>query len=216
MSEEKQKKTMVSYSFKHKTDKSKYEHVIAPYAEGDGPAKAVLRERGLDPDDYEITFAMGIGEYDGKVISDRHERYDGDVLITDPCYLHDGAEDPDGCTVGCHSFSPCLSGSTIYGDWSCTVFDKDYKPIGEFCADSGQYCVIPYGPAKAKLPRLEEWVKKHYWCAAVVKDFHGEIHAIVSDAGKDPDTGESYGDEVHIEGRDDDGNVVFFTRQTGL
>lgn len=54
-----------------------------------------------------------------------------DVIITDPCYINKW--------MSCHT-----SRSTIYGDWSCSVFECEKgkfpengtKPFGEFCADS--------------------------------------------------------------------------------
>lgn len=82
--------------------------------------------------------------------------FDGDIIITDPCYIiraaHHGTppltdNDWAACNyennmevLGIHNY---MTRDTIYGDWSCTVCNTDTnKPIGKFCADTGLVSVF--------------------------------------------------------------------------
>lgn len=56
--------------------------------------------------------------------------FDGDIIITDPCYI----QRPEGddwvtCSYGDHlealGLVRFMSRDTLYGDWSCTVFNSD-------------------------------------------------------------------------------------------
>jgi hypothetical protein len=100
---------------------------------------------------------------------------------------------------------------TLYGDWSCTVFDLDTKEkIGQFCADAGMVCVYPLDEPLLDKKEVEEFKKKD-WCATVIKDFTGDI-SFVRHAGKENEW-RSYDDYLTVEGR---GSVNFSGRQTGL
>lgn len=129
----------------------------------------------------------------------------GDVLITDPCYffkredwgVFDAFYRFDD--IGIHN---SLCRGTIYGDWSCTVLDKDKKNVlGTFCADSGMVSVclldevLKYSGDKIK-PYIENG------SACVIKDFDGEIHFEVRNE-----------ENLVIVGT---GNKPFITLQTGL
>lgn len=81
-------------------------------------------------------------------------------------------------------------------------FKEDWKKniLGEFCADSGQVGVFEW----YKLTESEQkWVLEHPWCAAVIKDFSGNVEF------------ELNGKSLHVVGYKPDGTKVFFTVQSG-
>ena len=154
-------------------------------------------------------------------------RFDGDIVITDPCYLDNtmqgpcdenfwpkmcnhmgtGIERDPGCFAS-FGFTPSLIGNTIYGDWSCTAFNKDTgKVLGEFCADSGSFCVVQLKDVKRFNPGFAEWTLTHSWCVTVIPDFHGEVRAV-----RILEKGETRPSSVRIEG---EGNINFVAYQTG-
>ena len=94
-------------------------------------------------------------------------RFDGDIIITDPCYLFGEYE---------NWWNPGIYGvcaSTIYGDWSASVFDTDTnEKLGDFCADAGQVCVC-YADRQ-----VMDTIKRRNlgeWCYTLIKDFHGTV-----------------------------------------
>ena len=80
------------------------------------------------------------------------KEFDGDIIITDPCYIirnENGITKNDWhyCEYGEYmerlGIKNYLTHDTIYGDWGCTVFDSDTKkPLGRFCADAGLVSVF--------------------------------------------------------------------------
>ena len=75
------------------------------------------------------------------------KEFDGDIIITDPCYI---IRNENELTENDWHYCECgeymerlgiknyLTHDTIFGDWGCTVFDLDTKkPLGHFCADAG-------------------------------------------------------------------------------
>lgn len=157
--------------------------------------------------------------------------FKGDILITDPCYIckesnESTQDDWETCdygsqfeVFGIHTY---MTHSTLYGDWSCTVYNKDTeKPIGEFCADAGLVSVFLLDEVRAYNPDIDNWIKEHPWCATVIKDFDGTVSfdiwhiqwALESDIGHHK-AGEICKDDcLVVEGK---GNINFTTRQTGL
>ena len=106
--------------------------------------------------------------------------------------------------------------STIYGDWSCTVYNCSYEElqnrivskqrvkksdiIGKFCADAGLVCVC-----SAKHYSMPENFSD--WVYTIIPNFTGIIsfYIIVDDDGDD--------DSLIVEG---EGNVNFCSTQTGF
>ena len=116
------------------------------------------------------------------------------VVITDPCYI------PNPFNVD------FISASTIYGDWSCTVFEMSTnKVLGEFCADSGMVCITKLDKILDFNPDWLDWLKEHSHCATLISNFTGKVAIIHAD--------KEYGKECWVEGR---GNINFISRQTGL
>ena len=105
--------------------------------------------------------------------------FDGDILITDPCYVLDMTGN------GVSGSYPRIQHSTLYGDWSCHVWKaSEYSEctednvIGQFCADGGMVMVADWKAVKQCCPNAEQWVKDHDWCATVIKDFKGTVKMI--------------------------------------
>lgn len=95
---------------------------------------------------------------------------ESDIIITDPCYIRKQLK-------GISS-----SRNTIYGDWSCSVYEcakgklpkEGTKPFGSFGADSGLVCVedIRNCPKKSE---ILDWVRFHDWCATIIPNFKGTV-----------------------------------------
>ena len=102
-------------------------------------------------------------------------------------------------------FTDCMAGNTIYGDWSCSVFDTDSKEkIGSFCADGGLYGVFLLEEV-LKINPLFDYHINRTWTTAWIKDFHGDIDVVIKEEDDEK--------EVQIIGK---GNINFITKQTGL
>ena len=143
-------------------------------------------------------------------------RFDGTIIITDPCYVmraeHHGTKpitenDWKSCEYGENmealGFSKnYLTRDTIYGDWSCTTYNGFGRKIGEFCADAGLVSVFLLDEVLAYNPDFTKFMKEAKGCVTVIKDFHGDIDIIVNDA-----------EEVEVRGF---GNINFYTKQTGV
>ncbi len=104
------------------------------------------------------------------------------IVITDPCYLSDDDIDDAVERNG-------LLSTTYYGDWGCTLFiagetvgcvGHDAARLGHFTADTGRVCVVSLDTAKSIRPDFEEWLAERPWCAAIVRDFSGEVRFMVS------------------------------------
>jgi hypothetical protein len=130
-----------------------------------------------------------------------------DIIITDPCYI---IEDEHDWLAKAESIKSGMCTGTLYGDWSCHVFDLETeKPIGQFCADAGMVCVYPLDEPLLDKKAVEDFKKKN-WCATIIKDFTGDV-SFVRHAGEENEYGNN--DWLTVEGR---GSVNFSSRQTGL
>lgn len=193
-------------------------------------------------DQFELdSFVLHIQEPYQHKLYDVACRFDGDVIITDPGYLFDdrlgeksrqvwhdicwhipGSRiEPrtDILSLSQLGVTPHIVGRTLYGDWGCTVFGKGYDDqIGSFCADAGMFCVLPY-QEYLKFQEAVDPVDREPWERAILHDFHGMIHAIVTqDDTPQQVMGHTYFPQmVHLEGHDVTYKErLFFTRQTGL
>ena len=116
--------------------------------------------------------------------------FNGDIVITDPCYLrHGGGEEnkmlsPENWEAWMTENGGLIN-TTYYGDWGCTVFKTSNiaaggnllkkDAIGEFCADAGMVCVIDMKNVLKLSPKFEDWLKEHSWCGTVIRGFKGTI-----------------------------------------
>jgi|WetSurMetagenome_2_1015567.scaffolds.fasta_scaffold10241_4 hypothetical protein len=130
--------------------------------------------------------------------------FKGDVIITDPCYFikdKDWEKSEYGNNLKQFGINTFLSSGTIYGDWSCTTFEKGtYKKLGKFCADAGMVTVALLKEVLQYNPDFDYHITNPF-TTTWLKDFDGDI-TICND-----------GEEVWIEGK---GSVNFVTKQTGL
>ena len=168
----------------------------------------------------------------GKVLKQKvmqEMKFDGDILITDPCYIENKITDQDRRFPHVRF----IANSTVYGDWSCHVWKaNDYTEcitdnvIGRFCADDGMVIVADYNQIKEYNPEVEQWVKEHRWCATVIKGFKGTVQMIfyereyvhAYDWEADKTWGHKKGDtyvdrSLELHGK---GNINWIGAQTGL
>ena len=118
-----------------------------------------------------------------------------DIVITDPCYFYDYGE-PD---------SSLIKHSTIYGDWSCAVRNKDTgEDIGNFCADAGMVGIFLLKNVK-NLPKYST-IEESPHIAAIIPNFTGTVTIKVGF------NEESWNYFCYVEG---EGSVNFETYQNG-
>jgi hypothetical protein len=152
------------------------------------------------------------------------KRFDGDIVITDPAYImgSDWDNDPDMDIYNGFGFDKVFGdtyiyGSTIYGDWSCTIYDcgnqdpkkiieeaetkrlipVDLPELGRFCADTGLVSVT-------YLEKSENIKKYGSHCWTCIPDFHGTVQYYL------------HNDIIYIVGMSDSGDHNFVSFQTGL
>lgn len=111
--------------------------------------------------------------------------------------------------LGLNTFIVC---DTIYGDWSCTVFNSLTKEkMGEFCADSGQVGIFLMNEVLKYNPNLD--LPKH--CATIIKNFDGHVRVNKKSNGKYTYDGKEYDDIVaEVEGVSK--TLNFKSAQTGF
>ena len=130
--------------------------------------------------------------------------FNGDIVITDPCYL--GYTDET-----CDTYERCgIVSPTYYGDWGCTVFKTDGKlghvtskmpKLGKFCADAGMVCVMYLEDAEALKPGFVDWLNERPWCATIIPKFSGEVSFVTNREETKFDDGKVYGfTELHVHG----------------
>lgn len=146
---------------------------------------------------------------DGWYLEDQSMNFDGDIIITDPCYLCEDNDKLDTFNMNdhCHIMS-----ETLYGDWSCTVFDCNTKqPIGEFCADGGMVGVYSLDTVLAAFPEFDYHIKRK-WTTTWIKDFKGTVEIKIEKRNDEF--------ECYVEGHGIDKKtgkpIDFVSRQTGF
>lgn len=145
----------------------------------------------IDIDKYASLMYMINGGLDRYLDSDP-VHFDGDILITDPCYImrteHHGTKpltdnDWDACDYGEHmevlGIAHFMTRDTLYGDWGCSVYNTDSKEkIGNFCADAGLVSVMSLGEVLKYNPDFDYHTERQ-WTSTVIPDFSGSIQFIV-------------------------------------
>lgn len=141
--------------------------------------------------------------------------FDGDVVITDPCYTTDEWGD------GFNFYAPPLFRDTIYGDWSCTTYETETnKELGDFCADSGMVCVDTLENILVRKPTFLEEIPE--WCRTIIPNFKGKVKFEIVCTNKEDDEKEFslFNYEVRVVGdgcNKSTGKAYnFYTTQTGL
>jgi hypothetical protein len=145
--------------------------------------------------------------------------FNGDIIITDPCYLSHNMSNDERRKFECCDISSYgiigIESNTYYGDWGCTTFVPETKvKLGEFCADAGMVCVADLASVLKFNPKYNDHLEKP-WCATWIKNFKGTVR-IAIDENKErwPDY------IVHVVGhgvnKETGETIEFDTVQTGL
>lgn len=111
--------------------------------------------------------------------------FDGDIIITDPCYIMGEGEDWSRCGYGSKmeklGIQHYMTRNTIYGDWSCTTINTDTnKAIGHFCADAGLVSVFLLDEVLKYNPWYDDYIEKPYM-VTLIRDFCGTAQFVVKD-----------------------------------
>lgn len=159
---------------------------------------------------------------------DKVMEFDGDIVITDPCYLSHNISDEERRDFDCTAmanYGICgIESDTYYGDWSCTTYDRltwdedgHSKPIGEFCADGGMVCVADLKSVLKFNPKYNDPVEYPH-CVTLIKNFKGTVRIKI-------DENEASGNKVWPEyivsvvgqgiNTETSEPIDFYTRQTG-
>ena len=154
-----------------------------------------------NPEDYEnwkkeynidqnLKDASSWKSYWGKPNYDRFEdvgpiHMTGNLLITDHCYIikrNNKRDEWEYCDYGNRldklGINQFVTHDTIYGDWSCGLFDYDTKErVGEFCADAGLVSVFSLDEAlRYNEEEVSKMINNAWHGAAVVKNFDGDVY----------------------------------------
>lgn len=150
---------------------------------------------------------------------DRIMEFDGDIIITDPCYLsHNMSNDErrkfECCDIGSHGIIG-IESNTYYGDWRCTTFVPETKVnLGEFCADAGMVCVADLASVLKFNLKYNDHLEKP-WCATWIKNFKGTVRIAIDE---NKERWPAY--VVHVVGhginKETGETIEFDTVQTGL
>lgn len=150
---------------------------------------------------------------------DRIMEFDGDIIITDPCYLsHNMSNDEqrkfECCDISSHGIIG-IESNTYYGDWGCTTFVPETKvKLGEFCADAGMVCVADLASVLKFNPKYNDHLEKP-WCATWIKNFKGVVRIAIDE---NKERWPAY--IVHVVGygvnKETGETIEFDTVQTGL
>lgn len=146
----------------------------------------------LKTDTYNWLLYQATGEWLSRYLDSEPMEFDGDIIITDPCYImraeHHGTtpiteDDWDACECGgkmeALGITRYMTRDTIYGDWGCTVYDTDTnQPIGKFCADAGLVSVFLLDEVLKYNPDFD-YHKERTWTTALIPDFKGTIQIVV-------------------------------------
>ena len=158
---------------------------------------------------------------------DKVMEFNGDIVITDPCYLTANMTDEECRNFDCACMADYgivgIESDTYYGDWSCTTYDRltwdeegHSKPIGEFCADSGMVCVADLQSVLKFNPKYDDYIKKD-WAATLIKDFKGTVRIKIEQVDGGNEIYPAYSASVVGQGVNTKTGepIDFYTRQTG-
>lgn len=120
-----------------------------------------------------------------KYLDSEPKYFEGDIIITDPCYIIDELTDGDWekCGYGFYmealGISHYMTRDTLYGDWSCTTYNSDTaKVIGDFCADAGLVSVFLLDEVLKYNPHFDYHIRKP-WTTTWIKNFKGTVQFVV-------------------------------------
>ena len=159
--------------------------------------------------------------------------FEGDIIITDPCYFINNKDDWENSDCGRYMdsedgfdmFTGYIARDTLYGDWSCTVYNTDNgNEIGTFAADRAMVGVYLLDEVLKYNPEFDY----NNWTVTHIKDFQGTVQFVVvhtegtyehnSEYHKKGDKWEDYSVEIIGRGKNrvTGEPLNFVGRQTGL
>ncbi len=114
-----------------------------------------------------------------KELSGRRQDFDGDIIITDPCYIAKNSEEWDSCKYGqdlsaiqIRSFITFEHGDSV----GTTLINTDTDEIiGEFASDSGMVSVMLLSEVEAHYPQALKTIAPS--CYTIIRNFQGTISA---------------------------------------
>jgi len=109
--------------------------------------------------------------------------FDGDIIITDPCYVVDDDNDwrkvCDTYDLNKIGVTPSMTRDTIFGDWCCETVDAEtYETIGRFCADAGLVSVMPLDEVLKYNPKFDYHITRPDM-VTLIRDFKGTVQFTV-------------------------------------
>lgn len=137
---------------------------------------------------YYASFHKNLGQYyeyleygtvSVEEAEDKVMEFNGDIVITDPCYLSANMPKEKRRDFECTRISDYgivgIESDTYYGDWSCTTFASTTKAkLGNFCADSGMVCVADLNSVLKFNPNFD-YHKTKDWTTTLIKNFKGTV-----------------------------------------
>ena len=112
-------------------------------------------------------------------------KFKGTLIITDPCYItkdNDYERTNYGSELNKLGFTTYLVADTGFGDWSNHITKDDGTILGEFCADSGQVCVVLKEDLDKYNPLFFSKYRAYSHCYAIVDNFEGEVEIDTSNS----------------------------------
>ena len=154
--------------------------------------------------------------------------FNGDIVITDPCYLSANMADEERRNFDCEHMTNYgivgIESDTYCGDWDCTTYDRltwdedgHSEPIGKFCADSGMVCVADLASVLKFNPKYDYHIKKD-WSTTLIRDFKGTVCIRIEHVDGGNEIYPAYSASVTGYGVNSKTGepMDFYTRQTGL
>ena len=154
--------------------------------------------------------------------------FNGDIVITDPCYLSANMTNEErrnfDCTCMINYGIIGIESDTYYGDWDCSTFDRLSfdendcpKLIGKFCADSGMVCVADLRSVLRFNPKYDHHIKNDR-TTTLIRNFKGTVRIKIDMANGGNEIYPAYsasviGQGVNIKTGEP---IEFYTRQTEL
>lgn len=154
--------------------------------------------------------------------------FNGDIVITDPCYLSANMTNEErrnfDCTCMINYGIIGIESDTYYGDWDCSTFDRLSfdendcpKLIGKFCADSGMVCVADLRSVLRFNPKYDYHIKNDR-TTTLIRNFKGTVRIKIDMANGGNEIYPAYsasviGQGVNIKTGEP---IEFYTRQTEL
>lgn len=133
----------------------------------------------LNTNEYGNLLCNAASERLDRYLDSEPMEFDGDIIITDPCYITRVDKDWERCGYGDNmdalGIKHHMTRDTLYGDWGCTVYNTDTKEeIGQFCADAGLVSVFLLDDVLQYNPDFNYHMERN-WTTTLIPDFKGKV-----------------------------------------